>query len=141
MQIVPVWVTKVKIQKHIIAVLLLALSFVVQAMQHTHAGTVVNFSGVVQRTEPGQIRVYPRTIFSFTDEVALPVPFSGTSQITLYNVTTSQRLNYRLINLGPRGRAAILNLSDSTQQVFAMCPFGQSSSSSHCVRFRVTKLG
>ncbi|MEP1208842.1 MAG: hypothetical protein ABJM29_14155 [Rhizobiaceae bacterium] len=130
-----------KIQKRFLAVFLLALSFVVQASHVTHAGTVVNFSGVVQRTDPGQVRVYPRTIFSFTDEVALPVPFSGTSQITLYNATTSQRLNYRLIDMGTRGRAAILNLSGSTQQVFAMCPSGQSSSSSHCVQFRVTKLG
>ena len=141
MQIVPVWVTKVKFHNRFLSVLLLALSLLVQAMHHSHAGTVVNFSGVVQRTDPGQIRVYPRTIVSFTDEVALPVPFSGTSQITLYDATTSQRLNYRLIDMGTRGRAAILNLSGSTQQVFAMCPSGQSSGSSHCVQFRVTKLG
>ena len=138
---VPIWANKVKIVFQVVAVATLALNFIVQMSHDTNAGTLMNFSGVVQRSELAQARVYSKTIYSFTDEVALPIPFSSAAQVTLYDASTSRRLSHRVINLGARGRAVIINLSGSTQQVFTMCPTDRSNNSKHCVRFHVTKLG
>ena len=132
---------KVKSVVQICFLVTFALVFLVETTLEAKAGTQINFSGVVQRTEMGQVRVHPRTIVSFTDQVALPVPFSDASQIALFDANFSTRLNHQRINLGSRGQVIVLNLSESSRQTFVMCAIGPSQSRQNCVESNVAKVG